>query len=48
MKATELFALAVKERFCFLFVIHFNDWGRGFACLVVVFGRYCCSVAKFQ
>lgn len=48
MKATELFALAVQERLYFLFVIPFNDWERGFACLAVVFGRYCCSVAKFQ
>lgn len=36
MKATELFALAVKERLFFLFVIPFNDWERGFACFVVV------------
>lgn len=48
MKATELFALAGKERLYFLFVIPFNDWERGFACLVVVFGRYCCSEAKFH
>lgn len=39
MKATKLFDLAVKERLYFLFVVPFNDWERGFACLVVVFGR---------
>lgn len=48
MKATELFALAVQARLYCLFVIHFNDWERGFACLAVVFGGYFCSVAKFQ
>lgn len=37
-----------SRRLYFLFVIPFNDWERGFACLVVGFGRYCCSVAKFQ